>query len=145
MRVVRNSVTQKQLMYICEDEKRMTKGEGEELTTDEQKEVEQQTEDLMKAIKNMIGDRSKLTTPLSRTRLNWAFECFSSACSVVYALFQFLQLETDDSMLTKMSLVELLDCNDACFCLFLILSVEFLSSLTTILNERRNPLPCHSN
>lgn len=113
MRVVRNSVTQKQLMYICEDEKRMTKGEGEELTTDEQKEVEQQTEDLMKAIKNMIGDRSKLTTPLSRTRLNWAFECFSSACSVVYALFQFLQLETDDSMLTKMSLVELLDCNDA--------------------------------
>lgn len=133
---MRNSVTQKQLMYICEDEKRMTKGEGEELTTDEQKEVEQQTEDLMKAIKNMIGDRSKLTTPLSRTRLNWAFECFSSACSVVYALFQFLQLETDDSMLTKMSLVELLDCNDACFCLFLILSVEFLSSLTTILNER---------
>ena len=123
-------------MYICEDEKRMTKGEGEELTTDEQKEVEQQTEDLMKAIKNMIGDRSRLTTPLSRTRLNWAFECFSSACSVVYAYFQFLQLETDDSMLTKMSLVELLDCNDACFCLFLILSVEFLSSLTTILNER---------
>ena len=123
-------------MYICEDEKRMTKGEGEELTTDEQKEVEQQTEDLMNAIKNMIGDRSKLTTPLSRTRLNWAFECFSSACSVVYASFQFLQLETDDSMLTKMSLVELLDCNDACFCLFLILSVEFLSSLTTILNER---------
>ena len=133
---MRNSVTQKQLMYICEDEKRMTKGEGEELTTDEQKEVEQQTEDLMNAIKNMIGDRSRLTTPLSRTRLNWAFECFSSACSVVYALFQFLQLETDDSMLTKMSLVELLDCNDACFCLFLILSVEFLSSLTTILNER---------
>ena len=133
---MRNSVTQKQLMYICEDEKRMTKGEGEELTTDEQKEVEQQTEDLMNAIKNMIGDRSRLTTPLSRTRLNWAFECFSSACSVVYAYFQFLQLETDDSMLTKMSLVELLDCNDACFCLFLILSVEFLSSLTTILNER---------
>ena len=132
-------------MYICEDEKRMTKGEGEELTTDEQKEVEQQTEDLMNAIKNMIGDRSKLTTPLSRTRLNWAFECFSSACSVVYALFQFLQLETDDSMLTKMSLVELNDCNDACLCLFLIISVEFLSSLTTILNERRNPLPCHSN
>ena len=136
MRVVRNSVTQKQLMYICEDEKRMTKGEGEELTTDEQKEVEEQTEDLMNAIKNMIGDRSRLTTPLSRTRLNWAFECFSSACSVVYALFQFLQLETDDSMLTKTSLVELNDCNDACFCLFLILSVEFLSSLTTILNER---------
>ena len=136
-------------MYICEDEKRMTKGEGEELTADEQKEVEQQTEDLMKAIKNMIGDRSKLTTPLSRTRLNWAFECFSSACSVVYAYFQFLQLETDDSMLTKMSLVELLDCNDACFCLFLILLVEsFLVitfSLTVILNERRNPLPCHSN
>ena len=123
-------------MYICEDEKRMTKGEGEELTADEQKEVEQQTEDLMNAIKNMIGDRSKLTTPLSRTRLNWAFECFSSACSVVYALFQFLQLETDDSMLTKMSLVELNDCNDACLCLFLIISVEFLSSLTTILNER---------
>lgn len=133
---MRNSVAQKQLMYICEDEKRMTKGEGEELTADEQKEVEEQTEDLMNAIKNMIGDRSRLTTPLSRTRLNWAFECFSSACSVVYALFQFLQLETDDSMLTKMSLVELLDCNDACFCLFLILSVEFLSSLTTILNER---------
>ena len=123
-------------MYICEDEKRMTKGEGEELTTDEQKEVEQQTEDLMKAIKNMIGDRSKLTTPLSRTRLNWAFECFSSACSVVYAYFQFLQLETDDSMLTKMSLVELNDCNDACLCLFLIISVEFLLSLTIILNER---------
>ena len=142
---MRNSVAQKQLMYICEDEKRMTKGEGEELTADEQKEVEQQTEDLMNAIKNMIGDRSRLTTPLSRTRLNWAFECFSSACSVVYALFQFLQLETDDSMLTKMSLVELNDCNDACLCLFLIISVEFLSSLTTILNERRNPLPCHSN
>ena len=142
---MRNSVTQKQLMCICEDEKRMTKGEGEELTADEQKEVEEQTEDLMNAIKNMIGDRSKLTTPLSRTRLNWAFECFSSACSVVYALFQFLQLETDDSMLTKMSLVELNDCNDACLCLFLIISVEFLSSLTTILNERRNPLPCHSN
>ena len=119
-------------MYICEDEKRMTKGEGEELTTDEQKEVEQQTEDLMNAIKNMVGDRSKLTTPLSRTRLNWAFECFSSACSVVYALFQFLQLETDDSMLTKMSLVELNDCNDACFCLFLTLLVEFLSSFTAI-------------
>lgn len=133
---MRNSVAQKQLMCICEDEKRMTKGEGEELTADEQKEVEQQTEDLMNAIKNMIGDRSKLTTPLSRTRLNWAFECFSSACSVVYALFQFLQLETDDSMLTKMSLVELNDCNDACLCLFLIISVEFLSSLTTILNER---------
>ena len=132
-------------MYICEDEKRMTKGEGEELTADEQKEVEEQTEDLMKAIKNMIGDRSKLTTPLSRTRLNWAFECFSSACSVVYALFQFLQLETDDSMLTKMSLVKLNNCNDACLCLFLIILVEFLSSLTTILNERRNPLPCHSN
>lgn len=110
---VRNSVAQKQLMYICEDEKRMTKGEGEELTTDEQKEVEEQTEGLMNAIKNMIGDRSKLATPLSRTRLNWAFECFSSACSVVYAYFQFLQLETDDSMLTKMSLVKLNDCNDA--------------------------------
>ena len=142
---MRNSVAQKQLMYICEDEKRMAKGEGEELTTDEQKEVEEQTEGLMKAIKNMIGDRSKLTTPLSRTRLNWAFECFSSACSVVYALFQFLQLETDDSMLTKMSLVKLNNCNDACLCLFLIILVEFLSSLTTILNERRNPLPCHSN
>ena len=136
MRVVRNSVAQKLLQRVCESQKKMIKGEGEELTADEQKEVEQQTEDLMNAIKNMIGDRSKLTTPLSRTRLNWAFECFSSACSVVYAYFQFLQLETDDSMLTKMSLVELLDCNDACFCLFLILSVEFLSSLTTILNER---------
>ena len=137
---MRNSVAQKQLMCICEDEKRMTKGEGEELTADEQKEVEQQTEDLMNAIKNMIGDRSRLTTPLSRTRLNWAFECFSSACSVVYALFQFLQLETDDSMLTKMSLVELNDCNDACLCLFLTLLVESLViitlSFTVILNER---------
>ena len=137
---MRNSVAQKQLMCICEDEKRMTKGEGEELTADEQKEVDQQTEDLMNAIKNMIGDRSRLTTPLSRTRLNWAFECFSSACSVVYALFQFLQLETDDSMLTKMSLVELNDCNDACLCLFLTLLVESLViitlSFTVILNER---------
>ena len=63
---MRNSVTQKQLMYICEDEKRMTKGEGEELTTDEQKEVEQQTEDLMNAIKNMIGDLpAVLCTPCS--------------------------------------------------------------------------------
>lgn len=136
---MRNSVTQKQLMCICEDEKKMTKGEGEELTADEQKEVEEQTEGLMNAIRNMIGDRSKLTTHFSRTRLNWAFECFSSACSVVYALFQFLQLETDDSMLTKMSLVELIDCNEACFCLFLTLSVESLViitlSLTTILNE----------
>ena len=84
MRVVRNSVTQKLLQRVCEGQK-MTKGEGEELTADEQKEVEEQTEGLMNAIKNMIGDRSKLTTPLSRTRLNWAFECFSSACSVVYA------------------------------------------------------------
>lgn len=112
VRVVRNSVAQKLLQRVCEGQK-MTKGEGVELTADEQKEVEEQTEDLMNAIKNMIGDRSKLTTPLSRTRLNWAFECFSSACSVVYAYFQFLQLETDDSMLTKMSLVELNDCNDA--------------------------------
>ena len=66
---------------------------------------------LLESLKNMLGDRKKMRTHLSLSELGCGLECFSSACSIVYAVFEYLGLKSDDRLLSRTSLVALYDCN----------------------------------
>lgn len=68
---------------------------------------------LMERIRNLVGKREELEGFYPSRDLGCAFECFCSACSIVYTAFQFLHLKTDDALLSRLSLQTLLDLNDA--------------------------------
>lgn len=68
---------------------------------------------LMERIRNLVGKHKELEGFYPSRDLGCAFECLCSACSIVYTAFQFLQLKTDDALLSRLSLQTLLDLNDA--------------------------------
>ncbi|KAK8819763.1 hypothetical protein WA556_002750, partial [Blastocystis sp. ATCC 50177/Nand II] len=68
---------------------------------------------LMERIRNLVGKREELDGFYPSRDLGCAFECFCSACSIVYTAFQFLHLKTDDALLNRLSLQTLLDLNGA--------------------------------
>lgn len=63
---------------------------------------------LMSCLKNMVNQRKPSKVQASPKELGSALECLSLACGLVYAVFQFLHLETDTYLLKRMSLNELL-------------------------------------
>ena len=71
---------------------------------------------LIACLKNMLDQRRPSEIHVSPKELGCALECFAAACGLVYAVFQFLQLKTDDSLLTRMSLNELLRLNGEEWC-----------------------------
>ena len=66
---------------------------------------------LMDCLRNMVNKRIPSPIHVPPKELGCALECFSLACGFVYAVFQFLQLQTDDSLLKRSSLKELLRLN----------------------------------
>ena len=80
---------------------------------------ESRVEMIMGSLKNMIGNRMKLGVHLSLSELGCGLECYSSACSIVYGVFEYLGLKSDIVLLSRMSLVSLYACNgDSCSCLW---------------------------
>ena len=66
---------------------------------------------LMDRLINMVNMRIPSAIHVPPNDLGCALECFSLACGLVYAVFQFLQLQTDDFLLKRSSLEELLHLN----------------------------------
>ena len=66
---------------------------------------------LMDCLRKMVNTRKPSPIHVPPNDLGSALECFSLACGFVYAVFQFLQLQTDDSLLKRSSLKELLRLN----------------------------------
>ncbi len=66
---------------------------------------------LMDRLINMVNMRIPSAIHVPPNDLGCALECFSLACGLVYAVFQFLQLQTDDSLLKRSSLKVLLRLN----------------------------------
>ena len=66
---------------------------------------------LMDCLRNMVNKRIPSPIHVPPKELGCALECFSLACGLVYAVFQFLQLQTDDFLLKRSSLKELLRLN----------------------------------
>ena len=66
---------------------------------------------LMDCLRNMVNVRKPSMIHIPPKELGSALECFSLACGLVYAVFQFLQLQTDDFLLKRSSLEELLHLN----------------------------------
>lgn len=66
---------------------------------------------LMDCLRNMVNAREPSAIHVPPKELGCALECFSIACGLVYAVFQFLQLQTDDFLLKRSSLKELLRLN----------------------------------
>ena len=66
---------------------------------------------LMGRLRNMVNKRIPSPIHVPPKELGCALECFSLACGLVYAVFQFLQLQTDDFLLKRSSLEELLHLN----------------------------------
>lgn len=66
---------------------------------------------LMGRLRNMVNTREPSKIYVPPKVLGCALECFSLACGLVYAVFQFLQLQTDDSLLKRSSLKVLLRLN----------------------------------
>ena len=66
---------------------------------------------LMGRLRNMVNKRIPSPIHVPPKELGCALECFSLACGLVYAVFQFLQLQTDDFLLKRSSLKELLRLN----------------------------------
>ena len=66
---------------------------------------------LMDCLNNMVNVRKPSPIHVPPKELGCALECFSIACGLVYAVFQFLQLQTDDFLLKRSSLKELLRLN----------------------------------
>lgn len=66
---------------------------------------------LMDCLRNMVNVRKPSRIHVPPKELGCALECFSIACGLVYAVFQFLQLQTDDYLLKRSSLKELLRLN----------------------------------
>ena len=66
---------------------------------------------LMGRLRNMVNKRIPSPIHVPPKVLGCALECFSLACGLVYAVFQFLQLQTDDSLLKRSSLKVLLRLN----------------------------------
>ena len=66
---------------------------------------------LMDCLRNMVNVRKPSMIHIPPKELGCALECFSIACGLVYAVFQFLQLQTDDFLLKRSSLEELLHLN----------------------------------
>ena len=66
---------------------------------------------LMGRLRNMVNKRIPSPIHVPPKVLGCALECFSLACGLVYAVFQFLQLQTDDFLLKRSSLKELLRLN----------------------------------
>lgn len=66
---------------------------------------------LMGCLRNMVNKRIPSPIHVPPKELGCALECFSLACGLVYAVFQFLQLQTDDFLLKRSSLEELLHLN----------------------------------
>lgn len=66
---------------------------------------------LMDCLRKMVNTRKPLPIHVPPNDLGSALECFSLACGFVYAVFQFLQLQTDDFLLKRSSLEELLHLN----------------------------------
>ena len=80
---------------------------------------ESRVEMIMGSLKNMIGNRVKLRVHLSLSELGCGWECYSSACSIVYGVFEYLGLKSDIVLLSRLSLVSLYACNgDSCSCLW---------------------------
>ena len=59
---------------------------------------------LMDCLRNMVNTREPSKIYVPPKELGCALECFSLACGLVYAVFQFLQLQTDDFLLKRSSL-----------------------------------------
>ena len=66
---------------------------------------------LMDCLRNMVNKRIPSPIHVPPKELGCALECFSLACGLVYAVFQFLQLQTDDFLLKRSSLKVLLRLN----------------------------------
>ena len=66
---------------------------------------------LMGRLRNMVNTREPSKIHVPPKELGCALECFSLACGLVYAVFQFLQLQTDDFLLKRSSLEVLLRLN----------------------------------
>ena len=66
---------------------------------------------LMDRLRKMVNKRIPSPIHVPPKELGCALECFSLACGLVYAVFQFLQLQTDDFLLKRSSLEELLHLN----------------------------------
>ena len=72
---------------------------------------ESRVEMILSSLKNMIGNRVKLRVHLSLSELGCGLECYSSACSIVYGVFEYLGLKSDVVLLSRLSLVSLHACN----------------------------------
>ena len=91
---------------------------------------ESRVEMIMGSLKNMIGNRMKLGVHLSLSELGCGLECYSSACSIVYAVFEYLGLKSDIVLLSRMSLVSLYACNgDNYPCFF---QIQFQTTIKSI-------------
>ena len=91
---------------------------------------ESRVEMIMGSLKNMIGNRMKLGVHLSLSELGCGLECYSSACSIVYAVFEYLGLKSDVVLLSRLSLVSLYACNgDNYPCFF---QIQFQTTIKSI-------------
>lgn len=70
---------------------------------------EETAEALIKCLKNMVTEEDAPKEQFEPSTLGCALECFSHAASNIYSLFQILAIPTDTQLLSRMSLVYLLN------------------------------------
>lgn len=70
---------------------------------------EETADSLVKCLKNMITEEDAPKEQFEPSTLGCALECFSHAASNIYSLFQILAIPTDTRLLSRMSLVYLLN------------------------------------
>lgn len=70
---------------------------------------EETADALVKCLKNMVTEEDAPKERFQPSTLGCALECFSHAASNIYSLFQILAIPTDAQLLSRMSLVYLVD------------------------------------
>lgn len=70
---------------------------------------EETADALIKCLKNMVTAENASKEQFEPSTLGCALECFSHAASNIYSLFQILAIPTDTQLLSRMSLVYLLN------------------------------------